>query len=77
MDAAHYLHVAHGATRTAPAADAFESARTEWVPLKDVPELITRQEIISSSTITALLLCIQAALPGSEPRSDPEPHGEL
>jgi 8-oxo-dGTP pyrophosphatase MutT (NUDIX family) len=61
MDAAHYLHIADGATRTGPAADAFESERIEWVPLREVPELITRQEIISSSTITALLLCTQAA----------------
>jgi 8-oxo-dGTP pyrophosphatase MutT (NUDIX family) len=61
MDAAHYLHTADGAVRIGSAADGFESTRIEWVPLADVPDLIAKQEIVSSSTITALLLCLQAA----------------
>ena len=61
MDAAHYLFTADGATRTGAAADGFESTRIEWVPLAHVPELIAKQEIVSSSTITALLLCREAA----------------
>jgi 8-oxo-dGTP pyrophosphatase MutT (NUDIX family) len=64
MDAAHYLYTADGATMTGGAADGFESTRIEWVPLKDVPQLISRQEIVSSSTITALLLCLQTASEG-------------
>lgn len=59
MDAAHYLFAADGAARVGGAADSFESTRIEWVPLKNVPELIAKQEIVSSSTITALLLCSQ------------------
>jgi 8-oxo-dGTP pyrophosphatase MutT (NUDIX family) len=61
MDAAHYLFIADGATRTGAAADGFESRRIAWVPLTDAPKLIAKQEIVSSSTITALLLCLQAA----------------
>jgi 8-oxo-dGTP pyrophosphatase MutT (NUDIX family) len=61
MDAAHYLYMADGAARTGAAVDGFESTRIEWVPLTDVPELISKQEIVSSSATTALLLCLQAA----------------
>jgi 8-oxo-dGTP pyrophosphatase MutT (NUDIX family) len=61
MDAAHYLFTADGATRTGAATDGFESTRIEWVSLAHVPELISKQEIVSSSTITALLLCREAA----------------
>jgi 8-oxo-dGTP pyrophosphatase MutT (NUDIX family) len=32
MDAAHYLFIADGATRTGAAADGFESMRIAWVP---------------------------------------------
>jgi ADP-ribose pyrophosphatase YjhB (NUDIX family) len=61
MDAAHYLYMADGAAKTGIAVDDFESTRIEWVPLTDVLGLISKQEIISSSTITTLLLCLQAA----------------
>ena len=58
MNAAHHLHAADGATQAGEPRDGFEAARIEWVPLADVPELISKREIVSSSTITALLLCL-------------------
>jgi 8-oxo-dGTP pyrophosphatase MutT (NUDIX family) len=60
MDAAHYLYAADGAARTGAAVDDFESTRIEWVPLAEVPDLIAKQEVVSSSTITALL-CLREA----------------
>lgn len=35
--------------------DAFESDRVEWVPLKEIPDLIDRGEIQEASTAAALL----------------------
>lgn len=62
MDAAHYLYMADGATQSDRAQDGFESTRIEWVPLRDVPRLIAKQETpVSSSTITALMLCLHGA----------------
>lgn len=65
MDAAHHIYVADTATRTPTGEprDGFEAARIEWVPLADVPELIAKREIVSSSTMTALLLCLYASPP--------------
>ncbi|MFC5801453.1 NUDIX hydrolase [Streptomyces formicae] len=36
--------------------DDFESARREWVPLKSVPELVSRGEIRSANAVAALLM---------------------
>ena len=63
MDAAHYIHAADGATHTGAPRDGFEATRIEWVPLADVPELIAKREISSSSTITALLLSLHGKPP--------------
>jgi 8-oxo-dGTP pyrophosphatase MutT (NUDIX family) len=64
MNAAHNLYTADTATQMGAPQDGFEAARIEWVPLADVPELIAKREVFSSSTITALLLCLH----GSPPR---------
>ena len=55
MDAAHHLFTAEGATRIGRPADAFESTRIEWIPLADTPALIAKREIVSTSTMAALL----------------------
>jgi 8-oxo-dGTP pyrophosphatase MutT (NUDIX family) len=67
MDAAHYLHVADGATKVGAPRDGFESARIQWVPLADVPSLIAKREIVSSSTMAVLLylLAQSAEAPGN------------
>lgn len=63
MDAPHHLYMADAATptQTGEPQDGFEAARVEWVPLADVPELIAKRQIFSSSTITALLLCLDGS----------------
>ena len=38
-------------------------ARIEWVPLADVPGLVVKREIVSSSTITALMLSLHGRPP--------------
>jgi hypothetical protein len=55
MDAAHHLFVAYGATRIGRPADAFESTRIEWIPLAEAPAMIAKREIVSASTMAALL----------------------
>lgn len=55
MDAAHHIFTADGATLVGEPSDGFESTRIAWVPLEDAPRLIGKQEIISSTTATALL----------------------
>lgn len=46
---------AEGATFVSPPADPFESDRVAWVPLSDVPELITQRKIVSAATVVGLL----------------------
>jgi 8-oxo-dGTP pyrophosphatase MutT (NUDIX family) len=55
MDAAHHLFVADRATRIGRPADAFESTRIEWIPLAETPAMIAKREIVSASTMAALL----------------------
>jgi 8-oxo-dGTP pyrophosphatase MutT (NUDIX family) len=66
MCAARHIYAADEATRAGDARDGFESSRIEWVPLADVPELIAKREISSSSTITALLLCLHGTADQSD-----------
>jgi 8-oxo-dGTP pyrophosphatase MutT (NUDIX family) len=63
MDAAHHIYAAEGAARRGTPRDGFEAARIEWVPLADVPGLVVKREIASSSTITALLLSLHGRAP--------------
>jgi hypothetical protein len=55
MDSRHYLFAASGAARIGDPADAFESSRCDWVPLAEVPSLIAKREIVSITTMAALL----------------------
>jgi 8-oxo-dGTP pyrophosphatase MutT (NUDIX family) len=60
MDAAHHLFLAEEATRIGEPADAFESTQIGWVPVAETPALIAKREIVSTSTMTALLLLLTA-----------------
>jgi 8-oxo-dGTP pyrophosphatase MutT (NUDIX family) len=51
----HHIYRADGATRIGPPEDDFESDRIEWIPLASVPDLVTRGEIASGTTLAALL----------------------
>ncbi|MDF3290835.1 NUDIX hydrolase [Streptomyces silvisoli] len=55
-DARHHVYWAEGADYVGHPADDFESERREWVPLKEVPELVARGEVRASNAAAALLL---------------------
>jgi 8-oxo-dGTP pyrophosphatase MutT (NUDIX family) len=57
----HHVYRADGATRLGDPVDGFESERIAWVPLADVRALIDRGEIVSGSTLAALLYVLSEA----------------
>jgi len=71
MDAAHHLFVSDRATKIGSPADAFESTRIGWVPLADVPTLIAKREIVSSSTMAALLYLLAVPSAAGQECSSP------
>jgi 8-oxo-dGTP pyrophosphatase MutT (NUDIX family) len=54
-DSAHHIYLAESATRIGAPEDDFESDRVAWVPLAEIPELISRGQISSGTTLAALL----------------------
>ena len=58
MDAAHHIYVGEDAVEVGAPADDFESTAIQWVPLTDVPSLIAKHDIVSASTMAALLLLV-------------------
>ncbi|WP_242894926.1 NUDIX hydrolase [Actinomadura litoris] len=59
-DARQEVFHADGATPAGPPSDPSESERVEWVPLADVPGLIAAGEIVSGTTMAALLYLMAA-----------------
>ncbi|MEU6173958.1 NUDIX hydrolase [Streptantibioticus parmotrematis] len=55
-DARHHVFWAQDAEYVGEPEDAFESERREWVPLKDVPDMVSRGEIRSANAVAALLM---------------------
>ncbi|GAB3922733.1 NUDIX hydrolase [Kribbella albertanoniae] len=55
-DVLHHIYWADGAEYVSHPVDDFESDRREWVPLKQVPDLVRTGEIKSANTVAALLL---------------------
>jgi ADP-ribose diphosphatase len=53
----HVFHTTR-ATYVGPAVDRYESEYVEWVPLARVPELIGRGQIVSGTTVAALLMAV-------------------
>jgi 8-oxo-dGTP pyrophosphatase MutT (NUDIX family) len=60
-DSRHYIFQADGATQVGPPAEDWESERIEWVPLGDVPRLIGKRDIVSGTTMAALLYAFTGA----------------
>src|SRR5690349_2669970 len=54
-DAVHHLYLGTGAVREGEPTEANESDRIEWVPMADVAGMVGRGEIVSASTVAALL----------------------
>jgi 8-oxo-dGTP pyrophosphatase MutT (NUDIX family) len=72
MDAAHHIFVGTDGAEVGAPADRFESSAIQWVPLADVPGLIAKQDILSASTMAALLLLLAAdgqAADAAQPRA--------
>jgi 8-oxo-dGTP pyrophosphatase MutT (NUDIX family) len=55
MDAAHNVFTTDQATKVSDPSDGFESSRIAWIPLEDTPQLIDKQELVSSSTAAGML----------------------
>ncbi|MEU8520998.1 NUDIX hydrolase [Streptomyces sp. NBC_01216] len=55
-DARHHLYWTEEATYIGPPEDDFESSRREWIPLKLVPDMISRGEIPAASMAAGLLM---------------------
>jgi 8-oxo-dGTP pyrophosphatase MutT (NUDIX family) len=62
-DSVHYVFRADGATPAGPPSDSTESARAEWVPLSEVPRLIAAGDIVSGTTMAALLYLLAPPRP--------------
>ncbi len=65
IDTVHYLFAGTGAEHLGQPADCTESDRIEWIPLTDVPSLITKGQIVSGPTLIALLSLIAGAQQGT------------
>ncbi|MEU4267534.1 NUDIX hydrolase [Streptomyces sp. NPDC026092] len=55
-DARHHLYWAEEATYIGPPEDDFESSRREWIPLKLIPDMISRGEIPAANMAAGLLM---------------------
>jgi len=57
-DSVHHIYLADAAEQIGPPEDDFESDHVGWVPVADMPSLIRRGEILSGTTLAALLYAI-------------------
>lgn len=57
-DSQHHIFRAAGAAYIGPASEDWESERIEWVPLAEVRGLISKGEIVSGTTMAALLFVL-------------------
>jgi hypothetical protein len=64
-DSVHHIYLADGAERIGPPEDDFESDHVSWVPLAEVPGLISRGEISAGTTLAALLYALTRQEPGN------------
>ncbi|WP_435792388.1 NUDIX hydrolase [Actinacidiphila glaucinigra] len=55
-DARHHIYWSDSCEYVGHPADDFESDRREWIPLKDIPDLVARGEVRASNSAAALLL---------------------
>jgi 8-oxo-dGTP pyrophosphatase MutT (NUDIX family) len=55
MTSEHHVFRADSATYIGPPVDGFESDRVEWVPLTQIRQLIDKRDIVTGTTLVALL----------------------
>jgi 8-oxo-dGDP phosphatase len=68
IDTVHYLYGGEFAEYIGSPSDQTESTRIEWIPIRDIVELINKGEVVSGPTLIALLYFLavrKCAEPGS------------
>ncbi len=60
-DSEHHIFCADSATHLGPPTEGWESERIEWVPLTDIRRLIDKRDIVSGTTLAALLYILTEA----------------
>ncbi len=55
VDSPHEIYLSHGADFTGEPAVSEEAAQVAWIPLREVPELLSRGELLGSGTLVGLL----------------------
>ncbi|GAA2603067.1 NUDIX hydrolase [Dactylosporangium fulvum] len=55
MNSEHHIFRADSADYIGPPVDGFESERVEWVPLDEVRRLVDKRDIVTGTTLIALL----------------------
>ncbi|MET7424222.1 NUDIX hydrolase [Dactylosporangium sp. NPDC005555] len=61
MNSEHHVFRADSAEYVGPPVDGFESERVEWVPLNDIRRLIDKRDIVTGTTLVALLYTLADA----------------
>jgi 8-oxo-dGTP pyrophosphatase MutT (NUDIX family) len=61
MNSEHHIFRADSADYIGPPVDGFESERVEWVPLDDIRRLIDKRDIVTGTTLVALLYVLASA----------------
>ena len=64
-DSVHHIYLADGAERIGPPEDDFESDHVSWIPLADIPALVSQGEISTGTTLAALLYALTGQQPGN------------
>ncbi|MEV0093380.1 NUDIX domain-containing protein [Streptomyces sp. NPDC050738] len=65
VDSPHEIYVAHGAKQVGEPTDLEEAGHVAWVPLADIPGLMTRGELMGSGTLVALLHVLASRAAGT------------
>ncbi|GAA0734643.1 NUDIX domain-containing protein [Dactylosporangium roseum] len=61
MNSEHHIFRADSAEYIGPPVDGFESERVEWVPLEEIRRLIDKRDIVTGTTLVALLYVLANA----------------
>ncbi|MEU9887172.1 NUDIX hydrolase [Sphaerisporangium sp. NPDC051011] len=57
-DSVHHIYHADSATYIGPPTEGWEAERVEWAPLSDVPRLIGKGDLVSGTSMAALLYAL-------------------
>ena len=57
-DSVHHVFRADSATHLGPPTEGWEAERVEWVPLSDIPRLVGKGDIVSGTSMAALLYAL-------------------